>query len=29
LMGCPSKPVPIGFGLPLGGFLKIHRPLLS
>jgi hypothetical protein len=26
---CPSKPVPIGFGLPLGGFLKSHRLLLS
>jgi hypothetical protein len=27
MTGCPSKLVPIGFELPLGGFLKIHRPL--
>jgi hypothetical protein len=26
---CPSKLVPIGFELPLGGFLKIHRPFPS
>ena len=29
LTRCPSKPVSIGFGLPLGGFLKSHRPLPS
>jgi hypothetical protein len=29
LTGCPSKLVPIGFGLPPGGFLKSHRPLPS
>jgi hypothetical protein len=29
MTGCLSKPVPIGFGLPLRGFLKSHRPLLS
>ena len=29
LTECPSKPVLIGFGLPLGGFLKSHRPLPS
>jgi hypothetical protein len=27
MTGCPSKLVPIGFELPLGGFLKSHRPL--
>jgi hypothetical protein len=26
---CPSKPVSLGFGLPLGGFLKSHRLLPS
>jgi hypothetical protein len=25
MTGCPSKLVSIGFELPLGGFLKIHR----
>jgi hypothetical protein len=29
LIGCPGKPVPIGFGLPAGGFMKSHRPLPS
>ena len=29
MTGCPSKLVPIGFELPLGGFMKIHRPLPS
>jgi hypothetical protein len=29
LTGCPSKPVPIGFGFPPGGFLKSHRLLPS
>jgi hypothetical protein len=29
MTGCPSKLVPIGFELPLGGFLKIHRSLPS
>jgi hypothetical protein len=29
MTGCPSKLVPIGFGLPLGGLLKSHRPLPS
>jgi hypothetical protein len=26
MTGCPSKLVPIGFELPLGGFMKGHRP---
>jgi hypothetical protein len=25
MTGCPSKLVSVGFGLPLGGFLKSHR----
>jgi hypothetical protein len=29
LTGCPSKLIPIGFGLPPGGFLKSHCPLPS
>jgi hypothetical protein len=29
MTGCPSKPVSVCFGLPLGGFLKNHRPLPS
>jgi hypothetical protein len=29
MTGCSSKPVPIGFELPLGGFLKSHCPLPS
>jgi hypothetical protein len=29
MTGYPSKPVPVGFGLPLGGSLKSHHPLLS
>jgi hypothetical protein len=29
MKGCPSKTVSVGFGFPLGGFLKIHRPLPS
>jgi hypothetical protein len=26
MTGCPSKLVPMGFELPLGGFMKGHRP---
>jgi hypothetical protein len=29
MTGCPSKPVPIGFELPLGGSMKSHRPFPS
>jgi hypothetical protein len=29
MTGCPSKLVPIGFELPLGGFMKSHRLLPS
>jgi hypothetical protein len=29
MTGCASKPVPISFELPLGGFLKSHRPVSS
>jgi hypothetical protein len=29
MTGCPSKPVSVGFGLPVGGFLKSYCPLPS